>query len=65
MRHKRILDVAAGHPDAFLNEIAQEVPSATTDLVETVLVEYGHPVADDGTDSQPPIQWDGRGYRAR
>lgn len=43
MRHKRVLDVAAERPDASIETIAEEIPSATTDLVEHVLEEYGDP----------------------
>lgn len=43
VRHKRILDIAADRPDATMDEIASEVPSATGDLVEHVLEEYGDP----------------------
>ena len=47
MRHKQVLDVAEEHPDASLSELASMVPSATTDLVEHVLDEYGDPAADE------------------
>jgi len=47
MRHKRILDVAADDPDASIGDLARAVPSATPDLVERVLNEYGDP-ADNG-----------------
>lgn len=43
MRHKRILDVAEANPDAPLQELAAEIPSATPDLVERVLDEHGDP----------------------
>jgi len=46
MRHKQILDVAAERPDATMDEIASEVPSATTDLVERVFEEYSDPARD-------------------
>lgn len=45
MRHKHILDVAAEKPEASLEGIADEVPSATADLVDQVLEEYGDPVS--------------------
>lgn len=45
IRHKRILDIAADRPEASIKDIADEVPSATTDLVEHVLEEYGDPAA--------------------
>lgn len=47
MRHKQVLDVAAENPDASLDDIAAAVPSATVDLVERVLEEYGDSAADD------------------
>lgn len=47
MRHQQILDVAAQDPDASIEEIASRVPSASTDLVEQVLEEYGDPASDD------------------
>jgi len=53
MRHKRILDLAAEQPDASLDELAAEVPSATADLVERILDKYGDP-ADDGTAVDQP-----------
>lgn len=46
MRHRRILDIAEERPDATLETIADEVSSATVDLVERVLDEYGDPAAD-------------------
>jgi DNA-binding CsgD family transcriptional regulator len=49
MRHKRIIDIAAEKPNASYTEIADEIPSATADLVENVLEEYGDP-ADDAKD---------------
>lgn len=49
IRHKQILKIAAEQPDASLEEIADGVPSATSDLVEHVLDEYGDP-ADDTDD---------------
>lgn len=50
MRHKQILDVAADNPDASMSELASMVPSATPELVERVLEEYGDPAsADDDT----------------
>jgi ribosomal protein S15P/S13E len=48
LRHKRILDIAAEQPDASFESIAQEVPSATSDLVENVLEEYGDPAEESG-----------------
>lgn len=51
MRHKQVLDVAEEHPDASLSKLASMVPSATTDLVEHVLDEYGDPAADE---PEPP-----------
>ena len=49
IRHKKILDRAAEHPDASLEKLAEGIPSATPDLVEHVLEEYGDP----GEDPQP------------
>ncbi len=43
MRHKRILDLAESRPDASMEEIAEAVPTATVDVVEEVLEEYGDP----------------------
>lgn len=43
MRHKRILDIAESQPDASMEEIAEAVPTATVDVVEEVLEEYGDP----------------------
>ena len=50
VRHKRVLDIAAEQPDASMEEIAEEVPSATADLVERVLDDYGDPADDVGND---------------
>lgn len=52
MRHKQVLDVAENEPDASLEAIADEVPSATPELVERVLEEYGDP-ADSPSASTP------------
>ncbi|TYL36396.1 hypothetical protein CV102_22480 [Natronococcus pandeyae] len=49
--HKKILDAAAERPDASMEELAEDISFATTDLVERVLDEYGDPGAkeeDDG-----------------
>ncbi|SDJ94719.1 Winged helix-turn-helix DNA-binding [Halovenus aranensis] len=46
MRHKQVLDVAAENPDASMDELASMVPSATTELVERTLDEYGDPAAE-------------------
>lgn len=54
IRHKRILDIAADQPDASLEAIASEVPSATADLVENVLDEYGDPADDEAVTSPEP-----------
>jgi hypothetical protein len=56
MRHRQVLDVAAEHPDASVDEIASMVPSATADLVDHVFEEHGDPAADDETPTQsaPP-----------
>jgi hypothetical protein len=50
VRHKQILDLAAADPEASYQDIAEEIPSATADLVENVLDEYGDP-ADAATES--------------
>lgn len=49
MRHQRILDIAAKQPQASMESIGEEVPSATVELVEHVLEEYGDPADDDTT----------------
>lgn len=49
IRHKRILDIAAEKPDAPLEELAEEIPSATAELVEHVLEEYSDPVGEEPT----------------
>jgi DNA-binding CsgD family transcriptional regulator len=54
MRHKQILDAATENPDASLAELAAEVPSATTDLVEHVLEEHGDPGRDDTDTTESP-----------
>nr|WP_233739813.1 winged helix-turn-helix domain-containing protein [Halovenus carboxidivorans] len=52
MRHKQVLDTAADHPDASIDEIASKVPSATPELVERVLEEHGDPANDEETESE-------------
>jgi len=65
MRHKQILDVAADNPEASIEDLAAEVPSATPDLVERVLEKHGDPaseddvVATDGADHAPSADDDG------
>lgn len=49
MRHKRILNYAEDHPDASVEQIAKEIPTATAELVELVFEKYGDPAAA-GTD---------------
>lgn len=56
--HKKILEAAAQHPDATMEDIADEVVGASTDLVDRVLEEYGDPAettadSDDGVDAGP------------
>lgn len=51
MIHKQILDKAADKPEASLNAIADEIPSASVDLVERVLEEYGDPANSQPIDS--------------
>lgn len=41
--HRRILDAAAAEPDASMEALAEDIPSATTELVERVLERYGDP----------------------
>lgn len=45
IRHKQVLDLARDRPDASMEEIAERVQSATPDLVEQVLDEYGDPAS--------------------
>lgn len=52
IRQKQILDLATEQPDASLEELAAEIPSATAELVENVLKEYGDP-AKDQSESAP------------
>jgi hypothetical protein len=51
MRQRRVLDVAAEHPDASIEEIASRIPTATPELVDRVLGEYGDPGANETADS--------------
>lgn len=46
MRHKRILDAAEENPGASVDELASTIPSATPELIERVLDEYGDPAAE-------------------
>lgn len=58
----QILDLVREHPDASLDEITDEIPSATADLVERILEQYGDSAAED-TPSEPeetPVVIDGR-----
>lgn len=66
MRHKRILDVAAENPDASIEELAENVPSATSDLVENILEKYGDPAnnntnTDEDSEPGPPASSTGPG----
>ncbi|MFA1611810.1 winged helix-turn-helix transcriptional regulator [Halobellus rubicundus] len=69
IRQRRILDLAADEPDASYADIAERVPSASADLVERVLEEYGDPAppmpapadgdvdeSEDDTESETPNQ---------
>lgn len=56
IRQKQILDVAADNPDAPMEDLANEIPSATTELVERVLEEYGDPA--DGKPEESPEEAD-------
>lgn len=58
MRHQRILDLAADQPHASMESIAKDVPSATVELVENVLEEYGDPGHDDSIESITPADRD-------
>jgi transposase-like protein len=49
--HKKILDAADSDPDASMEEIADEIGGASTELVERVFEQYGDP-AGDGQSSQ-------------
>lgn len=51
IRQKQILDTAAEHPDASIDTIASEIPSATADLVEEVLEEYGDPAEEQSAET--------------
>lgn len=60
IRQRRILDLAAEEPGASYDDIAERVPSASADLVERVLEEYGDPAppaptpaGSNGTDTEP------------
>lgn len=70
VRHKQILDKAAAHPDASMDELASMVPSATAELVERTLDEYGDPAAGeesnspDGGDEQDAAPGDASGTDA-
>lgn len=46
IRQKQILDAAADSPNASMEDLASKIPSATTELVERVLEEYGDPADD-------------------
>lgn len=47
--------MAAEQPDASLAELAAEIPSATPDLVESVLEEYGDPAKDGAAESPDAV----------
>lgn len=59
MIHKRIIDAAAAKPDAALAEVADDVPGASTDLVERVLDEYGDPADTNAHQSSAAAPRDG------
>ncbi|RQG93822.1 winged helix-turn-helix transcriptional regulator [Natrarchaeobius chitinivorans] len=48
--HKKILDAAESRPEVSMEELAETVSGATTEMVENVLDEYGDP-AESGDDS--------------
>jgi hypothetical protein len=52
IRHKQILDLAEENPSASFGEIANQVTSATTELVEQVIEEYGDPASADESSSE-------------
>ncbi|MBB6646625.1 winged helix-turn-helix domain-containing protein [Halobellus ruber] len=52
IRQRRILDLAAENPNASFADLAERVPSATPELAERVLNEYGDP--GDGASDDPP-----------
>lgn len=52
VRHKRILSLAEDRPDASLEALADEIPTATVDLIEHVLEQYGDPASNE--DGDPP-----------
>jgi len=54
MRHRKILDIAEAQPEASMEEIATEVPSATVDLVERILDKHGDPAGNES----PPTELD-------
>lgn len=56
IRQKQILDIAAKNPSASLTEIAEEVPSASTDHVDRVLDQYGDPAADEAEDTSDSLE---------
>jgi len=57
IREKRILNTAEQHPEATLEEIAEQIPTVTTDHVERVFEQYGDPAADgDNTDDPSKTQ---------
>jgi DNA-binding CsgD family transcriptional regulator len=53
MRHKQVLDVAEKNPGASVEELASMVPSATAELVEHVLEEYGDPATTTESEEEP------------
>lgn len=52
VRHKRILTLAEERPDASLEALADEIPTATADLIEHVLDKYGDPAAEEHDDHE-------------
>lgn len=54
IRQKQILDVAAENPELTMKEIAAEVSSASPEVVERVLGEFGDPAGDEDEDSAKP-----------
>jgi len=53
--HKQILDAASERPEASVDALASEISSASPDLVERVLDQYGDPADDDTESAVDPV----------
>jgi len=53
IREIRILNTAEQNPEATLEEIAEQIPTVTTDHVERVFEQYGDPAADGDNADDP------------